>query len=52
MTTNIMNEPILYEQTDADIISDYNKYKDKKKVAAIWEITVKEVTDILKRIKD
>lgn len=45
---NFMNEPIVYNWTDKDIIQEYEKYQDKKKVAAIWKITVKEVNEILK----
>lgn len=44
-----MNEPIDYKYTDGDIVQEYNKCQDKKKVAAIWSITVKEVNEILKR---
>lgn len=46
---NFMNEPVLYTRTDEDIIKEYDKWQDKKKVAAIWGITVKEVTEILKQ---
>lgn len=45
---NFMNEPIPYEWTSNDIIQEYERCKDKKKVAAIWGISVKEVNEILK----
>ncbi|WP_342759479.1 hypothetical protein [Kineothrix sedimenti] len=47
----LMNKPIPYEWTNEDIIKDYEKYKDKKKVAFIWGISLKEVNEILKQSK-
>lgn len=47
-----MNEPVDYSCTDKDIIEEYKKCQDKKKVARIYCITTKEVTEILKRKKD
>ena len=47
-----INKPVPFQWTDDDIVRDYNKYQDKKKVAAIWGIAVKEVNVILKRQKD
>ncbi|EDN79530.1 hypothetical protein [Mediterraneibacter gnavus] len=35
--------------TENDIIEEYEKYKDKKKVAKIYGITTQQVTEILKR---
>ncbi|WP_180272647.1 hypothetical protein [Konateibacter massiliensis] len=46
-----MNEPIPYERTNKDIIQEYEKCQDKKKVAVIWGISVKEVDEILKQEK-
>ena len=43
-----MNKPIEYTTTDEDVIAEYLIYKDKKKVAKIFCITVKQVNDILK----
>lgn len=49
---NFMNEPVEYNWTENDVIEEFEKYKDKKMIAKIYDITVKEVAEILKRIKD
>ena len=49
MMENFMNEPIEQNWTENDIIEEYEKYKDKKKVAKIYGITTQQVTEILKR---
>ena len=43
-----MNEPVEYNWTENDIIEEFKKYNDKKKVARIYGITVQQVTEILK----
>lgn len=43
-----INPPIPYLYTDDDIRKEYEIIKDKKKVAAVYLIPVKEVTKILK----
>lgn len=43
-----MNKPVDYDWTEEDIIAEYEKIKDKKKVARIYCITVQQVSDILK----
>ncbi|WP_313069882.1 hypothetical protein [Lacrimispora sp.] len=48
---NFINKPIPHEWTHDDIIRDYEKCQDKKKVAAIWRISVKEVNEVLKQVK-
>lgn len=45
---NFMNEPEEKEWTAADIVKEYEQYKDKKSVAKIFCITVGEVNKILK----
>lgn len=45
---NFMNEPVEYNWTENDIIEEFEKYKDKKKVAKIYGVTVQQVTGILK----
>ena len=45
---NNMNEPVEYNWKPEDIVEDYKKYQDKKKVAKIYGITPKEVTQIIK----
>lgn len=47
-----MNKPIDHNWTKEDIVKEYERIKDKKKVAKIYCITTKEVTEILKRKKD
>lgn len=47
-----MNKPVEYSWTEEDVIEGYKKYNDKKTVARIYCISVKEVTEILKRSKD
>lgn len=49
MSKDYMNEPIPYKWTESDIIKEYEKCQDKKKVAAIWGISVREVGDIIIR---
>lgn len=44
-----MNSPVDQMWTDQDVISEYQKCQDKKKVSRIFCLTVKEVNVILKR---
>ncbi|WP_167539749.1 hypothetical protein [Mediterraneibacter gnavus] len=44
-----MNEPVEYNWTENDIIEEFRKYNDKKKVTKIYGITMQQVTEILKR---
>lgn len=44
-----MNEPIEYSWTDQDVLAEYRKWEDKRKVSRIFGITVKEINTILKR---
>lgn len=44
-----MNKPIDYVWTDQDVIIEYQKYQDKRKVSQMFGITVKEINAILKR---
>ena len=43
-----INEPIDHRWTPEDVVEDYRKYQDKKKVSKIYGITTKEVTQIIK----
>lgn len=45
---SIMNKPIDCEFADQDIVEEYNRIKDKKRVSSIYNISVSEVTKILK----
>ena len=49
MRMEIMNKPVDYNVDDADIIMEYEKFHDKKKVARVFLIPVKQVTEVLKR---
>lgn len=49
MMENFMNTPIEYNWTENDIIKEFQKYNDKKKVAKIYGVTGQQVTEILKR---
>lgn len=42
-----MNKPVEYNWTEEDIIAEYVKIKDKKKVAKIFCITTRQVNEIL-----
>lgn len=44
-----MNKPVDYEWTDQDIILEYQKYQDKRKVSKIFQITIKEINAILRK---
>lgn len=46
---SLMNEPVEEEYTYEDIVSVYNRSKDKKDVARIFCINVSDVTKILKK---
>lgn len=48
---NYINSPIARQWTDQDIINEYQHCQDKKQVAKIYLISVKEVSEILKRNK-
>lgn len=45
----IMNRPVECKVDEADIIMEYEKCHDKNKVARIFLIPVKEVTEVLNR---
>ena len=47
-----MNKPVDYKWTEDDIIKEYDKIRDKKKVAKIFCITVKQVSEILRGMCD
>lgn len=44
-----MNEPIEYSWTDQDIVEEYHKWGDKRKVSRIYGVPVSEINKILKR---
>lgn len=47
--TSYMNEPIDHAWNDQDVVAEYQKCQDKRKVSRIFDITVKEINIILKR---
>lgn len=44
-----MNKPVDRVWNDQDVVSEYQKYQDKRKVSRIFDITVKEINEILRR---
>lgn len=44
-----MNNPIDNEWNDQDVVSEYQKCQDKRKVSRIFDISVKEINVILRR---
>jgi len=44
-----MNEPVDYEFTDDDILKEYERFNDIKKVATVFCIENKVVRQILKK---
>ena len=44
-----MNIPIDQVWTDQDIILEYQKYQDKRKISRIFDTTLQEINVILKR---
>ena len=44
-----MNSPIERPWTDQDVVTEYQKYQDKRKVSQIFDITAKDINAILKR---
>lgn len=45
---NYMNEPMEHEVTDEDIVKEYLRFMDVKKVSKIWQIKTSEVKKILR----
>ena len=47
---NFMNIPgVIIEPTPSNIIYEYNQLQDVKRVAAVFQISTKEVNDILRQ---
>lgn len=44
-----MNKPVDRVWNDQDVVAEYQKYQDKRKVSRIFDITVKDINAILKR---
>ena len=49
MIEQFMNEPVDWSWTEDDLLREYEKCQDKRKVAKIFCIPVREVTFILKK---
>ena len=47
-----MNPPVQHNVTDMDIIAEYNRYNDAKKVAKIFDLSVQDVKEVLKMMKE
>ncbi|WP_444492190.1 hypothetical protein [[Ruminococcus] torques] len=48
MNNRFMNLPEFHTVTDQDIVEEYYKYNDIKKVAKIFDLSVQNVKDVLK----
>lgn len=46
-----MNQPVPHNITDEDIVAEYRKYNDIKKVAKIFNLSVQDVKEVLKMMK-
>lgn len=44
-----MNSPIERPWSDRDVVIEYQKCQDKRKISRIFDVTVKEINIILKR---
>lgn len=44
-----MNKPINRMWSDQDVLMEFQKYQDKRKVSRIFKIPIKEINAILKR---
>lgn len=44
-----MNKPVDCVWNDQDVVSEYQKCQDKRKVSRIFDIAVKDINAILKR---
>ena len=44
-----MNKPVDRVWNDQDVIAEYQKYQDKRKISRIFDIAVKDINAILKR---
>ena len=44
-----MNKPIDHAWSDQDVVAEYQKCQDKRKVSRIFDIAVKEINEILRR---
>lgn len=44
-----MNEPVDWSWTEEDLVTEFEGCQDKRKVAKIFCIPVREVTEILKK---
>ena len=48
---SFMNLPVQHKITDKDIIAEYQKYNDIKKVAKIFDLSVQDVRDVLRSMR-
>lgn len=48
---NFMNLPECHTVTDQDIVEEYYKYNNIKKVAKIFDLSVHDVRDVLRKSK-
>lgn len=48
---NFMNQPVPHNITDEDIIAEYRKYNDIKKVAKIFDLSLQDIRVVLRKSK-
>lgn len=48
---NFMNLPECHTVRDQDIVEEYYKYNDIKKVAKIFDLSVQDIRDVLRILK-
>lgn len=51
MNNGFMNLPEFHAVTDQDIVEEYYKYNDIKKVAKIFDLSVQNVKNLLRKSK-
>lgn len=51
MNNGFMNLPEFHTVTDQDIVEEYYKYNDIKKVAKIFDLSVQNVKNLLRKSK-
>lgn len=51
MRNIFMNQPVQHNVTDEDIVAEYQKYNDVKKMAKIFDLSVQDVRDVLRKLK-
>lgn len=51
INNEFMNLPESHVATDQDIVEEYQKYNDIKKIAKIFDLSVQDVRDVLRSMR-